>query len=91
MFMIISGQYFASSDRLYYLSRKSLRLKISAYLTDTAAGSDTFKIPFNRDELASYLCTDRSALSRELSRMRSDGLIDFKGKSFRLLKGFGEN
>lgn len=88
MFLIISGQYFAQSDRLYYLSRKSLRMKISAYLTDAAAfaGHGEFSIPFNRDELASYLCAERSALSRELSKMRSDGLIDYRGKNFRLLK-----
>lgn len=87
---LIGDQYFTQSSRLYYLSRKTLRSKICAYLTDAAdaAGSDSFEIPFNRDELASYLCAERSALSRELSRMRADDLIGYKGKSFRLKKAF---
>jgi CRP-like cAMP-binding protein len=42
-------------------------------------------IPFNRTDLANYLDADRSALTRELSRMREDGLIDFEKNTFVLL------
>ena len=38
-----------------------------------------------RTELAEYLCTDRSAMTRELSRMREEGLIDFDKRTFTLL------
>ena len=91
MFLIISEQYFAQNDRLYYLTRKTLRAKISAYLTDAASASDSdfFNIPYNRDELASYLCADRTALSRELSRMKAEGLIDYSQKSFKLMRELG--
>ena len=40
------------------------------------AGSLTFSIPFSRIQLADYLNCDRSALSRELSTMQKEGLID---------------
>ena len=39
-----------------------------------------------REEMADFLCVNRSALSRELSRMKRDGLIDFYLDSFRILK-----
>ena len=36
----------------------------------------TFEIPFNRQQLADYLCVDRSAMSNELCKMRDEGLLD---------------
>ena len=67
-------------------SRRTLRQKLTAYLSDCAVrgGGYVFEIPFTREELASYLAADRSALSRELAAMRRDGLVDFSGRSFRL-------
>ena len=86
LFSVIGEQYFALADRLYYLSRRTLRQKLTAYLSDCAVrgGGYVFEIPFTREELASYLAADRSALSRELAAMRRDGLVDFSGRSFRL-------
>jgi hypothetical protein len=48
-----------------------------------AAGSDQFEIPFNRQQLADYLCVDRSAMSNELCKMRR-GLLSFDKSSFHL-------
>jgi CRP-like cAMP-binding protein len=45
-----------------------------------------FEIPFNRNELADFLCVDRSAMSRELGRMRDEGLIAFGKSRFQLLR-----
>lgn len=69
------------------LSRKSLRERILLYLTLQARRKKTHDlfIPFNREEFAAYLCVDRSALSRELSRMQEEGLIEFEKNRFRLL------
>ena len=47
-------------------------------------GSDTFTITMTRAELAAYLNCDRSALSRELSRMQEDGLIELFRSTFKL-------
>ena len=67
---------------------KSLRAKVCAYLLSEAerAGSLTFSIPFSRIQLADYLNCDRSALSRELSQMQRDGLLDTYKSSFKLLE-----
>ena len=48
--------------------------------------SKYFEIPLGRIELADYLCTDRSALTRELGKMRQEGLIDYDKNLFRLCK-----
>lgn len=80
------------NDRIQILSRASLRDKLTAYFTICAreAGGDTFSVPFDRSGMAAYLGTERSALSRELSRMRREGLIDFYKSSFRLFKARSE-
>lgn len=47
-------------------------------------GSSTFDIPFNRQQLANYLNLDRSALSKELGKMRDEGLLEFYKNTFKL-------
>lgn len=83
----ISDKYFALSRRIELLMLKSLRAKICVYLLAEAecAGADTFNIRYTRAQLAEHLGCDRSALSRELSRMQADGLIATYKSSFKLL------
>lgn len=70
------------------LSCKTLREKIMSYLQAEADEQKTeeFSILFNRTDLANYLDADRSSLTRELSRMRDDGLLEYNKNNFRLLK-----
>ncbi|MGM9569233.1 MAG: Crp/Fnr family transcriptional regulator [Phascolarctobacterium sp.] len=74
-------------EKTEILCKKTLRSKILAYLEQEARnnGSRSFTIPFNRTDLANYLDADRSALTRELARMREDGLIDYNKNTFALL------
>ncbi len=83
----ISEKYFGLDRRLDLLLLKSLRAKLCAYLTEQAAlaGAVTFSVPFGRAGMANYLNCDRSALSRELSRMQSEGLLEVYQNSFKLL------
>lgn len=83
----IAGKYFALQRRLELLLCPSLRGKIAAYLLAESkrSGGDEFTCPHSRDRQAQLLGCDRSALSRELSRMKRDGLIDYSRRSFRLL------
>lgn len=73
-------------EKIAVISQKTLRGKILAYLRMQAEqqGSREVVVPLGRLELAEYLCADRSAMSRELSRMKRDGLIDFTRNRFRL-------
>lgn len=83
----ISDKYFLLSRRVDLLVLKTLRAKVCAYLLTEAerARSLTFTIPFTRIQLADYLNCDRSALSRELSLMQREGLLDTYKSSFKLL------
>lgn len=83
----ISEKYFSLSRRVDLLILKSLRAKLCAFLLGraAAAGADTFSVPLSRAGLAEYLNCERSALCRELSRMRAEGLIETYKNSFKLL------
>lgn len=71
-----------------FLSRRTVRDKIKAYLSEQARSnkSNSFTIPFSRQHLADYLAVDRSTLSRELSKMREQGMLEFDDKHFILIK-----
>lgn len=74
-------------NKIEITSKKTLREKILAYLRLQAKAQNCspFTIPFGRLELADYLCADRSALTRELSAMKRDGLINYQKNTFELL------
>ena len=69
------------------VSKRTIREKILANLSIQAQLQDSryFEIPLGRVELAEYLCVDRSALTRELAKMKEDGLIDYDKNCFRIL------
>ena len=75
------------NSRLEVLSKRSIRERLLVYLEMQAEkmGSREFSIPFNRNELADYLCIDRSAMSRELSNLRREGVLHFEKNRFKLL------
>ena len=91
--MVVQNLFFAISERnrglvqkLGYMSRRTTREKLIAYLSEEAKrqNSSYITIPFNRQQLADYLSVDRSAMSNELSKMRDDGLLEFEKNCFRL-------
>lgn len=68
------------------ISKRTIREKLLTYLSIQAQlhGSRYFEIPLGRVELAEYLCVDRSALTRELAKMKEDGLLDYHKNCFRM-------
>ena len=87
MLGILANKSIHLSKKIDYLLLKSMREKIIAYLLDCykKVGTINLTLPFNRGELAEFLSVDRSALSRELGRMRDEGLITFKGRNITIL------
>ena len=75
-------------ERIEVASKTSLREKILAYLNllEVKQGQKYIEVPLNRLEMASYLHSNRSAMSRELMAMKADGLIDYDGNTFVLKK-----
>ena len=76
------------SRRIFCSSPKNVRARVMTYLSGEAKknGSTSFSVPFDRRRMADYLNVERTALSKELSRMQSDGLIRFRKNRFELLK-----
>ena len=75
------------NDRIQILSKPKIRDRLVTFLSqcERRSGSRTFIIPFDRASLAVYLGVNRTALSRELAKMKNEGIIDFFRSSFRLL------
>ena len=75
------------SNRIFCTSAKTIRSRLLTYLSMVSfkAGSTTFQIPFDRQQLADYLNVDRSALSKELGKMRDEGILEFHKNKFTLL------
>jgi CRP-like cAMP-binding protein len=84
MMSILAIKNVMFNKKVDYLLMKGMREKISSYLLDIAKNKKalSFDIPFNREELAEWLSVDRSALSRELSKMKDEGIIDYKKSHF---------
>ena len=81
----ISNKYFALDKRVDLLLLQGLRKKIAAYLLEASGGdSHSFAIPYSRTGLAHHLGCDRSALSREISRMAKEGLLETQGQVFKI-------
>lgn len=75
------------SQRMMNISARTIRARLLSYLSQQAlrAGRNRFTIPFNRQELADYLGVERSALSAQMSKMKEEGLIDYRKNEFEVL------
>lgn len=85
---LLAARTLSMNSRIQILSRRTIREKLIVYFNEAseAGKNNEFRISMNRQDLAAYIGADRAALSRELSAMKRDGLIDYRGNSFRLLK-----
>lgn len=74
------------NERIQILSKPKIRARLVTFFTqwEAKAKSKTFSVPFDRASLAVYLGVNRTALSRELSAMKAEGLIDFYKNTFKL-------
>ena len=72
------------NEKLIHMGQRTTRAKLMSYFSAEAQRLGTYEldIPFSRQQLADYLGVERSGLSLELGKMRSDGLIDFHKSHF---------
>lgn len=74
-------------QKLEILSQRTTRDKLMTYLTLQAKrqGSNSFEIPYDRQELADYLEVERSGLSAEIGKLRREGVLRSEKNRFTLL------
>ena len=85
---VMAMKNLAMTQKIRYMSQKTTKDKLTAFLLDQAKQNDSseFVIPYDRQALADYLGVERSAMSVELSKLKKNGQIDTKGSWFRLLE-----
>lgn len=86
LLQVVADKSLSLDRKIRIMSQKTTKEKLLAYLLDQAkrSGSAEFTIPFDRQELADYLGVERSAMSWELSKLKKEGTLDYKGAHFLL-------
>lgn len=84
MLGIVARKTLYLNRRIDVIAKRTLREKILTYFYYESGGADQFSVSMNREEMANFLCADRSALSNELSKMRKEGLIEYHKNEFNL-------
>lgn len=84
---ILSEMVYEKNERINILTRKNTREKLLEYFSieSKKAFSKVFYLPFNLTELSEYLSIDRSAMMREIKRLKDDKIIESSGNKIRIL------
>lgn len=82
---MISKKNSLLNDKIDIIAQKTTREKILALLENYRTVEGVFSIPYSREEMAKFLCVDRSAMSRELCKMRDEGILKFYKNKFELM------
>ena len=86
MFSLVTGQIQHLSQRVEVLSRRSIREKLLCYFAIQQGSGASFRLPFTFSTLADYISTDRSAMMRELRKLRNEGLVQVDGRQIALTR-----
>lgn len=85
MLSVLSGKAYFLNQKVDLLASSSLRQKIAKILLMKENGNSLVELSMSREQLAAYLNVARPSLSRELTKMAEEGLIELKGKNIRIL------
>lgn len=88
MVTILGEKNVILNKKIELLTLKGMRERIARYLLneELERGKSTFQILLNRTELADYLNVSRTSMCRELTKMKEEKIIDYYGKSFKIIK-----
>ena len=83
---VLANKLLIFNDKITHVGKRTTREKLLSYLSAESVrqSSLSFDIPFNRQQLADYLCIDRAAMSAELSKLQKEGLIKTNRNHFEL-------
>lgn len=86
---VLANRLLVFNDKITHVSKRSTREKLLSYLSSESVrqASLSFDIPFDRQQLADYLCVDRAAMSVELSKLQKEGILKTKRRHFELIVG----
>ena len=86
MIVMIADKNVHLMNKMEILSKKTIRGRILTWLSQEIQNTGTLRFvsTLGRLELAEFLCVDRSALTRELTNMKKEGILDFHKNTFEL-------
>ena len=78
------------SEKITHMAKRSTREKLLSYLSTESMrqGKLSFSIPYDRQQLADYLCVERAAMSVELSKLQKEGYLKTNRNQFELCANF---
>ena len=84
---VLANKILILNDKITHVSKRTTREKLLSYLSAESIrqSSLSFDIPFDRQQLADFLCVERAAMSVELSKLQKEGLLVTKRNHFELL------
>lgn len=84
---VLANKLLIFNEKITHISKRSTREKLLSYLSSESLkqSSLSFDIPFDRQQLADFLCVERSAMSVELSKLQKEGILKTNRKHFELL------
>lgn len=85
LLMILARKAYKLNNKVKVLGRNSIREKIAVYLLSNQAIDGSIKLNVAREEMAEYLNVPRPSLSREISNMVNEGIIERRGKSIEVV------
>jgi len=85
MLKLLAEKTLMLNQKIEILSKRTTREKLFCLFDQQRGTATKFTVPFTREEMATYLCVDRSSLSRELCKMQDEDLIRFKRNVFEIL------
>ena len=74
---VLANKILILNDKITHVGKRTTRDKLLSYLSAESIrqSSLSFDIPFDRQQLADYLCIDRAAMSTEISKLQKEGFI----------------
>lgn len=87
---VLSNKILLFNDKITHMSKRTTREKLLSYLSAESLrqNKQDFFIPYNRQQLADYLCVERAAMSVELSRLQKEGILTTNKNHFHLSETF---
>ena len=83
---VLAKKILVFNDKITHVGKRTTREKILSYLSAESLrqSSLSFDIPFDRQQLADYLCVDRAAMSTEISKLQKEGFLKTNKNHFEL-------
>ena len=71
---VLANKILLLNDKITHVGKRTTREKLLSYLSAESIrhSSLSFDIPFDRQQLADYLCVDRAAMSTEISKLQKE-------------------